>query len=792
MDDEPGEGLFIGVGVDRYSSTDLTDLNGCTDEVQAIAQLVGGHFDTRILRDPDEATVQRELRDRAGHFADRTGAAIVMWSGHGIPGVGPSTLKLLAHDSRNDPGEGFDAVEVAARAAATGANQILLIVDTCYAGNAVNAVAQIYNHFRINPPAGEWYWFGLLAACGPEKVRQHQLGPQLERLLQEGPRPNGPNAEDIRRRWSTHHRFIRGDDLWDALIKQWDHAAADTEPKFACTGDARPFIRNPLWVEAAGPLSVAEVLNGTTVTPAFFGRQVAVSTISSWLAGREHGVYVVTGAQGSGKSALVHRALSAVDRDGSSSGSATSVIVDVSGLSAKVIAATIDRILVARGLLDQTRAPRNALELCGGLQRLGESASVPVIAFDALSEATDAHLVVESLVKPLSSVATVIVTTRPAGIAVSRQRSASQPAELVAAGEATDLVPLPAVLAPPDRIFDLDSPQQRASGWEAIEEMLEDLSRTEPDDDPAEAFRVMRQEAGEDSPPPFVLATLLIEDSQHSLANKGPAPAAAGSGIDAALDQLVANAYDDSNRGAATALLCALPYGFGAGLPEQEWLAIANAIRPPPTPPLERRDVAATLAPFAAYIVEDSESEEAVYRFAHTLIAQHFAAGARSAADNANAIHLQIAAALADGVNTTGYQAISQFSPHLKRYLWRYVARAGEDGLGLLRGNESLSEVLAAAALAVSIEAANRGDIGHAVAIAEEGASVADRLVGVARTQALAPALAHLATTYQTAGQIGRAVSVGRSAVATYNELVGQNPGSSPTWRPQHTIWRTC
>jgi Caspase domain len=252
VEDDPGEALFIGVGIDRYAH--LPELLGSADEVQTIAELVGDHFVARLLRDADEAAIGTALRDCAGHFSDEAGGVVFMWSGHGIPGAGSTSVRLLANDSLNDPSGGIDAVEVVTKVAATGANQILFIVDTCHAGNAVDSVVRLYNHFRVNPPAGEWCWFGLLAACGPEKVRQHLLGPALERLLRDGPRPDGPHADDIRRRWSTHHRFIRGDDLWDALIKQWDRAATPTEPRFIQTGDARPFIRNPLWSAVAGPL----------------------------------------------------------------------------------------------------------------------------------------------------------------------------------------------------------------------------------------------------------------------------------------------------------------------------------------------------------------------------------------------------------------------------------------------------------------------------------------------------------------------------------------------------------
>jgi hypothetical protein len=140
----------------------------------------------------------------------------------------------------------------------------------------------------------------VLAACGPEKVRQHLLGPALERLLRDGPRPDGAYAEDIRRRWSTHHRLIRGNDLCDALINEWDRTAAATEPKFTCTGVLRPFIRNPLWSAAAGPLYVAEVLTGM---PTYRRSSADTSRSQRYPAGW---LSDSTGDSGSGKSAPLH------------------------------------------------------------------------------------------------------------------------------------------------------------------------------------------------------------------------------------------------------------------------------------------------------------------------------------------------------------------------------------------------------------------------------------------------------------------------------------------------------
>ncbi|BBX47688.1 hypothetical protein GCM10009641_18860 [Mycobacterium cookii] len=776
MDAEPTEGLFIGVGVDHYTSPDLPDLVGSADEVQTIAELVGDHFGVRILRDADEAAVQGALRDCAGHFSDDEGGVVLMWSGHGAPGADSTSVRLLAHDSRNDSSGGIDAVEVASKVAATGAHQILFIVDTCHAGNAVDSVVRLYNHFRVNPPAGQWCWFGLLAACGPEKVRQHVLGPALERLLRDGPRPDGAHAQDIRRRWSTHHRMIRGDDLWDALIKQWDRTAATTEPKFAQTGDARPFIRNPLWSATTGPLSVAEVLTGMPTVSPFFGRHVEVATVSSWQDQHQHGVYVITGAAGSGKSALLHHALS-LNTGGESvaAETAAAVIIDVGGLTTEAIAATIDRVLVARSLLEETAASRNSFELCGGLQRRRDAgAPVPVIALDGLTEATDPSHVIEAFVTPLSTVTAVIVTTRPTAVNVPRQRRASQPPQWAAAGEAADLVPIAALLAGPDRVLDLESPQNQASGWRAIDEMLDDqLSPAAPDHDPAGAITALRQAPRGEGPPPFVLAKLLIDYAREPWASAEPTRDGIGGALGAALDQLVARAYDESKLPAAVDFLNVLPYGLGAGLPEGEWLAIANATRAPDRQELKRDDLADVLAPLGAYIVEDSESEQAVYRFAHTLIAQHFAVRASARDEN---MALRIATALVGESDVPDSPPTSTRSPHLDRYLWRYVARAGRRGLELLREKRSLSKDFAAAALAVSIDAAERGDISGALSLAEQATSTAERLTGPDREQQAAPALAHLATLYKTTGQITRAVQTGRRAVAAYNQLVRQRP----------------
>lgn len=84
-----------------------------------------------------------------------------------------------------------------------------------------------------------------------------------------------------------------------------------------------------------------------------------------------------------------------------------------------------------------------------------------------------------------------------------------------------------------------------------------------------------------------------------------------------------------------------------------------------------------------AYIIEDAEAGQAVYRFAHAAIAEHFAANSSGDSATDPAIAFRIAIALVNEFKQTGSPA----GAHVDRYLWRYVARAGNRGLELLRGD---------------------------------------------------------------------------------------------------------
>ena len=66
--------------------------------------------------------------------------------------------------------------------------------------------------------------------------------------------------------------------------------------------------------------------------------------------------------------------------------------------------------------------------------------------------------------------------------------------------------------------------------------------------------------------------------------------------------------------GFARAVLTALAWGFGAGLPEPEWVTVASALvgaasagTPPPGTPVTGREITWVLDELGRYIVQDGE-----------------------------------------------------------------------------------------------------------------------------------------------------------------------------------------
>lgn len=764
-------GLFLGVGIGAYSDAKLIDLPAVVGEVELVSELVGEHFTANVLHDAGKSEIEAWLGNYRGHFAFGEGALVLMWSGHGRTGAEAEQLRLLASDSADSSTGGLIASEIAGMAAETGASQILLIVDTCYAGRALKLVHTVFNYFDLHPPAGQVTWCGVLAAChGEETVRRGPMAAALQRLLREGPQlGNSDGDQDMRRLWSVRRKQIDGDLLCATLIKEMERLGAPQIPKRASVGVPREIIQNPLWRPAAGSAMVSDVLADVVQDLDFHGRDHEVSAVSQWLRSAGVGTFVVTGAPGAGKSALLNQVLRCAGlkilgrEDDTASGEAA-VRLDVRGLNVEAIAEAIDHILTGTGVLEDAGTVRNVFELCGAIRRRADiGAGVPVLVLDSFEQAVGVDAVVEDLVRSLAKVTKLLVGTRPMPVGISERSRLEISGLLLSAHGGLGPVPVEATLASPEQILDLNDLRWRESGWHALATWLRDALNEVPDGATIsdEVFSSLRREAGEDDQPSFLLAGLLIDHIRAGAAQgrRLGRPFAASS-VGAALDSWIEQESDSLHNDEIHALLDALSTGLGAGLPEREWLLLANATREQPD--LGRTEIARTLATMGRYILEDSESGEAVYRFAHELITQHFAYRSWDETGQSQFFRASALVAAAAELNPT---ANIVGSPHLKRYLSSYVAAAGARGLDLFRQKPIFASDFVAAAVLVSGYYARQGALDAAALVAHEAVlatGIPDLLV---EDSLAASACAQLAGVYRDQGQVSGAIKLQEQAV---------------------------
>jgi len=227
---------FVGVGVGDYDQAHLR-LDRAVPDVEQVARLLETSFQCTVLRDPDEQGARNCLKGLRGSMPERGGSLVLMWSGHAIRSPADG-LRLLARDSGSYDSDGLGAgSDVAAPCAESGTSQLLLIVDTCFSGEAVAAGELAARIMQRSPPEGEHVWVGVLTSCLPaEMARDGVFGQRLAQLLASGPEAGPDTRALLVQRWSPQSEYIRGDDLCDAVLKTWDAAAHS--PDFQSHGNA--------------------------------------------------------------------------------------------------------------------------------------------------------------------------------------------------------------------------------------------------------------------------------------------------------------------------------------------------------------------------------------------------------------------------------------------------------------------------------------------------------------------------------------------------------------------------
>jgi tetratricopeptide (TPR) repeat protein len=785
---ETPEARYVGIGIGTYLHQEYPALPGAPLEVREIADLLSARgVGVTVAATTTETGLMDELDAVLAPGSEGSaGPLVVLWAGHGdrLP---DASLRLVAEDTAKGRAARLTAEYVASVAVRSGATQVLLIFDTCFSGGgALPVLAGADRWFAEQPGPPGQVWLGVLAsAMDWQRARDDLFGVRLARLLRDG-----PSREDIKLRWSAHNAGIRGDDLIDAVQKEWAEESPH-RPKAAQFGNPWVLLPNPRHDPAAPPKVVEHLLLAARggepedETWYFTGRQAVVGRLVSWMGARQPGICVVTGPAGCGKSAVLGLVVCLSHPEQRAGLLARGPLeyadpgvgsvhahVYARGLARGQLVRELDGQLSDSGVLPSgRRGQRGGGELADAVAAGG---ACPVIVIDGLDEAgVEAWPIAEEVLRPLARHALILVGTRD--------------------------------LAPPD------------GGDSLVTRLQPDVTRVvhllEEVDDAADVrgYVLRRLQAGAapgmdagqvagailalpagDQEGRFLLARVItaqLRAAPVDTTRPGWQQGLATS-VEEALDRDLAGLParlrgEDRLDSAGPDLLAALAWAQGGGLPDDIWPLIATAISADNTV-YTRDDAFWALTAAGRYIVEAGEAGHAVYRLSHQRLAQHLRTRTRDrgVAD----AELSIAAAL---IGT--YQALLRAGVpaaghvYLWRYMWRHCADAGTAGIAVLRRLAHLdrAEFLPDLALASRYLADRLVEAGkplEAVGPAEDAVTAYRELAAAnpAYLPDLAGAVGNLGVRYGAVGRRADAVPPAEQAVALYRDQAAANPAYLP------------
>ncbi|MEU5313661.1 hypothetical protein [Streptomyces sp. NPDC021562] len=645
-------GTVLDIVVDEYGSPTLRRLTHLRAHVDALIGLfvTGGfrrypgdrsrpeHLSHRLLHD-----LFRELR-----LPPRTERLLVYWAGHGVE-LQRSGLRLLCSDTavgpqQVNPGDSIDPGYLGSQLAMCGARDIVLVMDACSAGGGAQAAIdafrrEVADQSLIHDPT----LTVISAAASGQEAHEHALSEAFRAVLDD------PDERVIYREWGPHDQYISVECVIRALKRQLGSSQRLDPVIF---GVARnDFFPNPRF-DATLPDAGLERRRGrpallradvrehfmlkfrgidTTGDDGYFfhGRVAALRSIVGWLRTEGSGMFVVTGAPGSGKSALLGRLAvlsdpsyrEEVDRADPRivRAAAPGTVPDIGAIDVGVHARgkhvldCVAELADALGLPAPRRGWKGPEQFVSAVSRTGRRLTVLVDALDeALPDAVD--VIAERLLRPLADLpgTKVLVGTRRRAIEAG-------------GSTARDLI---ALLAPePGRLQDLDDAAGTTDDIEAYaHQRLIDL-----EDSPYALAdkRIIEQAArrvARESESVFLMARLFtraLAGRSDTLALDGPEARE----IFRSRDVAEVFAADLERYGIlrqkATDLLAPLAWALGSGLPRRTvWANAATALTGGARTYTEE-DVTWVLAHAGAHLIEAGEAAQSVYRLYHQAYADY-------------------------------------------------------------------------------------------------------------------------------------------------------------------------
>lgn len=734
--------VVLAAGTQTYQggstfSSPLDNLDAVPGELQAVVETLcwlgyepEGGSARPFLLDPDVRTLQDSMQSVA-RSAD---VAVVYYSGHALkPDRSPYyllTTESVADDLNRTALQANGVPTLLQRRVnehpSTEQPAVLVILDCCYSGAGGADVLRETLQNRGN----EHVWV-LAAAWDEHEAQQGLFAKAFTSALTQ---PNAGHVADYIRPDAVHEHI----DKWLA-----DHGATQRSvlfpPRGQHLGPTPPFFPNPNKISGAAGLTLVEQrlwnlkLQGapenSSATGSYLsgtsGRINAIEDISTWMRSSDkNGLALVTGSPGSGKSTLVTlpTLLAAIDdatehfmadlpKD-SLLGRAAQLFegLPLSGLSARgknlyEIAETIaDRLDVGVRTYDDL------------LEILSSQLEAPsrVLVVDAADEAVDPRRLLLDLLIPLS---------RRPGLKVL---IAARKNLLPALGDAALIVDLDT-----DRYRD---PQALVSfACQLLVASREPGVTTPYVDAPAAvtlavAQAIAARATAAPSPAGQAESFLLAQLLARSLRSREKVAVPANDGWGAQLPLDIDSAFNEDlarlghRESKVTALLRALAWAHGPGLPFELWCPIALALTAADASALllDATDAKWLIENAGGYITEDlGPGETSVYRPYHNLLTTYLRGERAGVGGSPISPHgrpseseraeTAITLALLDTVpiGPGGFRDWERAHPYLRTYLARHAYAAGEQTFSLLLGDPDYLAVADPVTLTPLLDPAN-------------------------------------------------------------------------------------
>jgi|GEM_PF-816297 len=617
-----------------------------------------------LLKGGEKRSVEDALNDWFGHVEPNS-RVILFWTGHGCSEGGRHYLVCS-----NSPKEGITSAYaitpdlIGELVANCRAEKILIILDTCFSGEGARQIMSVLEGIlatRLSVP-GQVRAFAIIASAHSLEEAQEAV---FSRALRAALFDSGLPSD--KRVWTDNDAFITADDL--ALAAQNMMPLSVTSPQCKGGGLGQRFISNPRYQANLPDVNVEErsafehlesAARGIEVgeTGWFFtGRKRLLGELIAWLENTDHGVRIVTGPPGAGKSALIGR-LATLSSENYRQEAIKAGAVAI-GIDPVPPAGAIDAAIHTKGktLDDCARALAKGLNL-----EIGKGASIDVealvaeigrldhkmtLVIDALDEATAGQggMIAAKLIVPLGKLPHVKI--------------------LVGSRRSLDGAVIP-------ETEDRHGRLRKAFGAEAVIDDQDD--ETDTHDDIVEYVRRRLQSSDKhrnEDPQIMKGAAERVADKSNGIFLYARIVSRTLQGqdrLDSALPATALDAFEqdlkvrfEGEEQRLNDLLGALAWGEGKGLTRRVWPLVANALAGR-QPPYNDDDIAWILGHAGWHIIEAGEDGQTVYRLAHQSLADHY----RKNIDEKET-QGHITDALRQGVEGAAWLDCD-------RYLWRHLA----------------------------------------------------------------------------------------------------------------------